>query len=121
MQLPCSFHAAHSCILGSPPVPVRGYLFISDSVCVCVCVCVCALFSFFWQGVAEVLHAFGNDRLLSVVRDLIGLAAHPKAAPREGLLWLFAFLPAAIGDDFAQLIDHVLPVVLKVRAPARLV
>jgi hypothetical protein len=25
------------------------------------------------------------------------------------------------GDDFAQLIDHVLPVVLKVRAPARLV
>ena len=67
------------------------------------------------QGVAEVLHAFGNERLLSVVRQLIVLASHPKPAPREGLLWLFAFLPAAIGDSFAQLIDDVLPIVIKVR------
>ena len=44
-------------------------------------------------------------------------AAHSKAAPREGLLWLFAFLPAAIGDSFAQLIDDVLPLVIKVSPP----
>ncbi len=81
--------------------------------------CLTRVHSSFQQGVAEVLHAFGNERLLSVVRQLIVLASHPKPAPREGLLWLFAFLPAAIGDSFAQLIDDVLPIVIKVRSRCR--
>ena len=46
--------------------------------------------------------------------QLLPLASHPRAGPREGLLWLLAFLPSTMGEDFAGLIHAALPVVLKV-------
>lgn len=60
------------------------------------------------------LHALGEDKLSDVVSQLLPLASHPKPAPREGLLWLFAFLPSVLGERFSGLIDVSLPVVLKV-------
>ncbi len=66
------------------------------------------------QGASEVLHALGEDKLRSVVGQLLPLATHPRPGPREGLLWLLAFLPSTMGEDFATLIEVALPVVLKV-------
>lgn len=66
------------------------------------------------QGASEVLYALGDEKLHSVVSQLLPLANHPKPAPREGLLWLLAFLPSTMGEGFANLIDVALPVVLKV-------
>jgi hypothetical protein len=69
----------------------------------------------FAQGASEVLHALGDDKLHSVVPQLLPLSNHPNPAPREGLLWLLAFLPSTMGEGFAALIDVALPVVLKVQ------
>lgn len=66
------------------------------------------------QGASEVLHALGSEKLMDVLRQMLPLANHPKPAPREGLLWLLAFLPSTMGEDFAGLINIALPVVLKV-------
>ena len=66
------------------------------------------------QGASEVLFALGQDKLENVVDQLLPLSNHPKSGPREGLLWLFAFLPTTMGERFATLIDVALPVVLKV-------
>jgi hypothetical protein len=65
------------------------------------------------QGVAEILRAFGAERMRSIVLSLLPLGSHVKPSPREGLLWLFAFLPSVIGEDFALLIDEALPIVIK--------
>lgn len=75
--------------------------------------CVCL------QGASEVLRALGEDKLVAVVTQLLPLANHPKSGPREGLLWLLAFLPSAMGEGFATLIDVALPIVLKVGLPFR--
>lgn len=64
------------------------------------------------QALSEVLVVMGADRAKSVVGDLLPLAAHPKGAVREGVLWVLCFLPGAMSKDFAPIIPQALPVVL---------
>ncbi|CAM9326832.1 unnamed protein product, partial [Phaeothamnion confervicola] len=64
------------------------------------------------QALAAVLSALGAARAAAGLRELLPLAAHPRAAVREGVLWSLAFMPAALGRDFAPLISVSLPVLL---------
>ncbi|CAN0109074.1 unnamed protein product, partial [Scytosiphon promiscuus] len=64
------------------------------------------------QALSEVLVVLGAHRASSVLNDLLPLAAHPKGAVREGVLWVLCFLPGAMGKDFAPIIPSSLPVVL---------
>lgn len=64
------------------------------------------------QALSEVLVVTGVDRAWYVLGDLLPLAAHPKGAVREGVLWVLCFLPGAMAKDFAPVIPQALPVVL---------
>ncbi|CAM9654236.1 unnamed protein product, partial [Hapterophycus canaliculatus] len=64
------------------------------------------------QALSEVLVVLGAHRASSVLGDLLPLAAHPKGAVREGVLWVLCFLPGAMGKSFAPIIPSSLPVVL---------
>ncbi len=65
------------------------------------------------QGIAELLVARGEPILTEAVIRLLPLGQHPKAGPREGLLWVFVFLPSCLGQAFAPLIVHALPAILQ--------
>jgi hypothetical protein len=66
------------------------------------------------QGLAEVCHAIGPDRLLAVLETVLGWGRKKAAAQREGAMWLLSFLPAVYnqGDEFVPHISMVLPVIL---------
>jgi hypothetical protein len=63
------------------------------------------------QGLADVCVALGDERLDAVLAELLPLADHPGEHIREGVLWLVAFLPMAMGRGFARLIAETLPLV----------
>ncbi|KAH9095800.1 hypothetical protein LEN26_017701 [Aphanomyces euteiches] len=65
------------------------------------------------QGLCEVLVALGLDPLDTYLREeIFPLARHPKASVREGLLWVIAFLPPALGKTFAKYLNKALPMVV---------
>ncbi|CAM9338279.1 unnamed protein product [Discosporangium mesarthrocarpum] len=64
------------------------------------------------QGLSEVLVVLGVDRARAVLEELLPLAAHPKSAVREGVLWVLCFLPGTMMRDFSPIIPQALPVVL---------
>ncbi|DBA03620.1 TPA: hypothetical protein N0F65_006799 [Lagenidium giganteum] len=65
------------------------------------------------QGLCEVLVALGKDRVEStLVDEIFPLARHPKFSVREGVLWIIAFLPPALGRGFAVFLREALPIVV---------
>ncbi|KAL3667889.1 hypothetical protein V7S43_006770 [Phytophthora oleae] len=65
------------------------------------------------QGLCEVVVALGIERVERVMReDILPLARHPKYSVREGVLWVMAFLPPALGKQFAMFLREALPIVV---------
>ncbi|KAF0720449.1 Aste57867_293 [Aphanomyces stellatus] len=65
------------------------------------------------QGLCEVLVALGLEPLDGYLRDeIFPIARHPKPSVREGVLWVVAFLPPALGKLFAKYLTKVLPMVV---------
>ncbi|RHY34936.1 hypothetical protein DYB32_000549 [Aphanomyces invadans] len=65
------------------------------------------------QGLCEVLVALGLEQLDAFVKDeIFPIARHPKSAVREGVLWVIAFLPPALGQVFSRYLTRVLPMVV---------
>ena len=62
------------------------------------------------QGLTEVLIASGTTEVDDVMRnEILPLRSHPESSTREGVLWMLSFLPPALGQGFAPLIDISLP------------
>ncbi|POM68471.1 Translational activator GCN1 [Phytophthora palmivora] len=65
------------------------------------------------QGLCEVVVALGIERVERVMRDdILPLARHPKYSVREGVLWVMAFLPPALGKQFSMFLREALPIVV---------
>lgn len=65
------------------------------------------------QGLTEILVAGGASMVQNVmVNEILPLNSHPKAGTREGVLWVLTFLPSALGQAYASLIDESLPALL---------
>ncbi|KAL7446874.1 hypothetical protein ACHAXM_011445 [Skeletonema potamos] len=65
------------------------------------------------QGLTEILVAGGANMVRDVmVNEILPLKSHPKAGTREGVLWVLTFLPSALGQAYASLIDESLPALL---------
>ncbi|RHZ01524.1 hypothetical protein DYB31_000087 [Aphanomyces astaci] len=65
------------------------------------------------QGLCEVLVALGMDSLDTFLQEeIFPIARHPKSAVREGVLWVIAFLPPALGQIFSRYLTRVLPMVV---------
>ncbi|KAF4319813.1 hypothetical protein JM18_003529 [Phytophthora kernoviae] len=65
------------------------------------------------QGLCEVVVALGFERVDHVMReDILPLARHPKYSVREGVLWVMAFLPPALGKQFYVFLRDALPIVV---------
>ncbi|GMF38205.1 unnamed protein product [Phytophthora fragariaefolia] len=65
------------------------------------------------QGLCEVVVALGIERVELVMRDdILPLARHPKYSVREGVLWVMAFLPPALGKQFSMFLREALPIVV---------
>uniref|UniRef100_M4BR37 TOG domain-containing protein n=1 Tax=Hyaloperonospora arabidopsidis (strain Emoy2) TaxID=559515 RepID=M4BR37_HYAAE len=65
------------------------------------------------QGLCEVVVALGFDRVERVMlEDILPLARHPKYSVREGVLWVIAFLPPALGKQFSIFLREALPIVV---------
>ena len=65
------------------------------------------------QGLTEILVAGGAGMVQNVmVNEILPLNSHPKAGTREGVLWVLTFLPSALGQAYASLIDESLPALL---------
>jgi HEAT repeat protein len=65
------------------------------------------------QGLTEVLVASGTSNLDETMRsEILPLSSYPEAATREGVLWMLTFLPPAMGQGFASLIDVSLPPII---------
>ena len=65
------------------------------------------------QGLTEILVAGGASMVQNVmVSEILPLNSHPKAGTREGVLWVLTFLPSALGQAYASLIDESLPALL---------
>lgn len=65
------------------------------------------------QGLTEILVAGGASMVQNVmVNEILPLKSHPKAGTREGVLWVLTFLPSALGQAYAALIDESLPALL---------
>lgn len=64
------------------------------------------------QGLAEVCVALGDAKVVEVLAQTMPLQHHSKSSPREGLLWLLSFLPAALKENFGEHISSTLPVIL---------
>ncbi|KAL7689426.1 putative armadillo-like helical, translational activator Gcn1, TOG domain-containing protein [Plasmopara halstedii] len=65
------------------------------------------------QGLCEVVVALGLERVERVMRnDILPLARHPKYSVREGVLWVMAFLPPALGKRFSIFLREALPIVV---------
>lgn len=71
------------------------------------------------QGIAEVVVALGEPRLSETLATLLPLGSSPRAAAREGVLWLLVFLPAVMGASYASIISATLPIVLQGAHPLR--
>merc|ERR1719505_350717 len=67
------------------------------------------------QGLAEVLHALGKDRLDKLMPDVIETTLKTELAPnvRDGYLMLYIYLLATFGDDFLDYISVIIPPILK--------
>ena len=68
-------------------------------------------------GLAEVLHALGQERLDKLMPDVIETTMKTDLSPsvRDGYLMLYIYLPATFGDDFLDYIGRIIPSILKVR------
>ncbi|KAL7456767.1 hypothetical protein ACHAWC_008242 [Mediolabrus comicus] len=65
------------------------------------------------QGLTEILVAGGARMVENVmINEILPLNSHPKAGTREGVLWVLTFLPSALGQAYAPLIDESLPALL---------
>ena len=65
------------------------------------------------QGLTELLCAGGTGLVNEVMKDeILPLIDHPKANTREGVLWVLTFLPSALGQSFAPLIDASFPALI---------
>jgi HEAT repeat protein len=65
------------------------------------------------QGLCEVLVSLGKDRVEKTMFDeIFPLARHPKNSVREGVLWVIAFLPPALGKSFAVFLPEALPTIV---------
>ncbi|KAE9015717.1 hypothetical protein PR001_g13467 [Phytophthora rubi] len=65
------------------------------------------------QGLCEVVVALGIERVERIMRDdILPLARHPKYSVREGVLWVMAFLPPALGKQFSMFLREALPIVV---------
>ena len=65
------------------------------------------------QGLTEVLVAGGATLVENVMREeILPLRTHPKAATREGVLWILTFMPSSLGHAFTPLIDVSLPALI---------
>ena len=65
------------------------------------------------QGLSEYLVACGGEVVFKVMKEeIIPLSKHPKAATREGVLWVLTFMPNVLGQGYANLIDMSLPALL---------
>jgi hypothetical protein len=65
------------------------------------------------QGLCEVVVALGIERVERVMHDdILPLARHPKYSVREGVLWVMAFLPPALGKQFSMFLREALPIVV---------
>ncbi|XP_047142571.2 stalled ribosome sensor GCN1 isoform X1 [Hydra vulgaris] len=67
------------------------------------------------QGLSEVLHALGQERLDKLMPDVIATTMKVELPPfvREGYLMLYIYLPATFGDDFIGYISSIVPAILK--------
>eukprot|EP00112_Aurelia_sp_Birch-Aquarium-sp1_P008341 Seg1915.7 transcript_id=Seg1915.7/GoldUCD/mRNA.D3Y31 product="eIF-2-alpha kinase activator GCN1" protein_id=Seg1915.7/GoldUCD/D3Y31 len=67
------------------------------------------------QGLAEVLHGLGTERLAKLMPDVIKTTSKEDLAPhvREGYLMLYIYLPATFGDAFACYVGPIVPSLLK--------
>eukprot|EP00980_Cylindrotheca_fusiformis_P009505 scaffold2077_cov119-Cylindrotheca_fusiformis.AAC.8 len=65
------------------------------------------------QGLTEVLIASGSSVVESVLlEEILPLKSHPSACTRQGVLWMLTFLPPALGQNFAPLLDECLPALI---------
>ncbi|CAH0491585.1 unnamed protein product [Peronospora farinosa] len=65
------------------------------------------------QGLCEVVVALGIERVEHIMRDdILPLARHPRYSVREGVLWVMAFLPPALGKQFSMFLREALPIVV---------
>ncbi|GLD92999.1 hypothetical protein PINS_up001591 [Pythium insidiosum] len=65
------------------------------------------------QGLCEVLVALGRDRVEeTLLHEIFPLSRHPKFSVREGVLWIIAFLPPALGKGFAVFLSDALPIIV---------
>lgn len=65
------------------------------------------------QGLTEVLIASGSSVVESVLLDdILPLQSHPSSSTRQGVLWMLTFLPPALGQNFAPLLDDCLPALI---------
>ncbi|KAJ0409318.1 hypothetical protein ATCC90586_000555 [Pythium insidiosum] len=65
------------------------------------------------QGLCEVLVALGRERVeATLLHEIFPLSRHPKFSVREGVLWIIAFLPPALGKGFAVFLSDALPIIV---------
>jgi hypothetical protein len=64
------------------------------------------------QGLAEVLHAIGVERLEGLLPEITLMTKHAKPYVREGFTALLVFLPVTFGDKFQPYLAQTLPCVL---------
>jgi HEAT repeat protein len=65
------------------------------------------------QGLCEVLVALGAKELDNyLIDEVFPIARHPKSAVREGVLWVVAFLPPALGKLFSKYLTKALPIIV---------
>merc|ERR1719324_1356963 len=66
------------------------------------------------NGLAEVLMAYGDDRVHQLMPEILANAGNPNAsvAKREGYIGLFIFLPMTMKSEFVPLLEQVLPVLV---------
>lgn len=64
-------------------------------------------------GLTELLIAAGTDVTENtMLTEILPLQNHPTASNREGVLWMLTFLPPALGEGFAPLLDASLPALI---------
>lgn len=68
------------------------------------------------QGLSEVIHALGIQKLRQYIGEIIETANRTDIPPyvRDGYIMMFIFLPSVFGDEFTQFVGPILPTILKV-------
>merc|ERR1711871_1893707 len=64
------------------------------------------------QGLCEVLVALGDQRLASVLTDVMALKSHPDPCAREGLVWHLSFMAPVFGVGFESFVSKSMDVIL---------